>query len=441
MKNYYELLVQQCSVMADKLMLDCDGDRFTYGSLLDFVDRLAVSASEKGITSYKPILIIAEGPVYQVGAFLALERLGAVPILMHQDCSSDVVETIMQENNIYGMWQVGAMQNNFLRLDEAVADRYPWEVMGALTSGSTGVPKVLYRSFESWADFFQEQNRMFGVDADTVMFLHGSMSFTGNLNMFMSVLAAGGSVITCRRISGNYWNMLIMRNYATHIYMVPAKLQILGRAAMAENPYVRQIIAGSQLISLKAQQFLRKTFTRADIILYYGTSELNYISYKHLKLDDTDSRNLGKPFDGVKVKSVNGDLYVDTKYHVSGVKIPYCCGDTGYINDDGEIIFNGRKTDWINKGGYKISCLKLEQQIRNMDCVKDVAVIPFDDATRGQDIAAFVVTDGHTDSKKFRHDVGEYVDERERPKKLIFLEMLPLNDRGKVNKEALRELL
>ena len=38
-------------------------------------------------------------------------------------------------------------------------------------------------------------------------------------------------------------------------------------------------------------------------------------------------------------------------------------------------------------------------------------------------------------------DVGEYVDERERPKKLIFLEMLPLNDRGKVNKEALRELL
>ncbi|WP_027406503.1 AMP-binding protein [Anaerovibrio sp. RM50] len=441
MDNYYELLKKQSSVMPDKLMLDCDGERFTYSSLLDLVDGLAISASEKGIKPYKPILIIAEGPVYQVGAFLALEKLEAVPILMHQGYSSDAVEAIMQENNIYGMWQVGAIQNNFLLLDEAVEDHYPWDVMGALTSGSTGVAKVLYRTYESWAGLFQEQNKVFCVDADTVMFLHGSMSFTGNLNMFMSVLAAGGSVVTCRRISGNYWSMLIMRNCATHIYMVPAKLQILGIAARGDNPYVKQIIAGSQLISLKAQRALRKTFSRADIILYYGTSELNYISYKHLKLDDKDSRNLGKPFPGVDVKSVEGKLFVDTPFHVSGIKTPYCCDDTGYINDDGEIIFNGRVTDWINKGGYKISCLKLEQQIRNMDRVKDVAILPFEDDTRGQEIAAFVVTDGHTDSKKFRRDVGQYVDERERPKKLVFLEMLPLNDRGKVNKEALRELL
>ncbi|ORT99967.1 Long-chain-fatty-acid--CoA ligase [Anaerovibrio sp. JC8] len=372
---------------------------------------------------------------------MALEKLGAIPVLMHQDCSSDVVEAIMQENNIYGMWQVGTMQNNFLLLDEGVTDHYPCDVMGALSSGTTGVAKVMYRTYESWAGFFQEQNKVFGVDADTVMFLHGSMSFTGNLNMFLSVMAAGGSVVTCRRISGNYWNMLIVRNFVTHVYMVPAKLQILGVAAKGESPYVKQIIAGSQILSLKTQRALRRTFTGADIILYYGSSELSYISYKHLEIDDENTMNLGKPFEGIRVKSVDGVLVVDTPFHVSGVQVPYCCDDTGYINDDGDIIFTGRKTDWINKGGYKISCFKLEQQIRNMDNVRDVAVLPFADETRGQDIAAFVVTEGPADSKQFRHDVGEYVDERERPKKLVFLEMLPLNDRGKVNKEALKELL
>lgn len=441
MNNYYELLAEKSGKMPDKVMLDCDGDSFTYSSLLGLVEDLALGASKKGIKPYKPILIIAEGPVYQVGAFLALEKLGAVPILMHQDCTSDVVEAIIQENNIYGMWQVGPKQNKFLLLKEGAADRYPWEVMGALTSGSTGVAKVLYRSYDSWAGFFPEQNRVFGVDETAVMFLHGSMSFTGNLNMFMGVLAAGGSVVTCRRISGSNWHLLISRNMATHVYMVPAKLQILGLSAKSANHQVRQILAGSQLISPKAQKALRRAFPGADILLYYGSSELNYISYRHLQMDDRDARNLGKPFAGIKVESVQGDLYVDSPFHVSGIGVPYCCDDTGYFNDDGDIIFTGRKTDWINKGGYKISCLKLEQQLKNMAHVQDVAVLPFEDATRGQDIAAFVVTDEPVDSKEFRHDVGEYVDERERPKKLVFLESLPLNDRGKVNKQALKELL
>ncbi len=38
--------------------------------------------------------------------------------------------------------------------------------MGALSSGSTSVPKVLYRTYESWAGFFPIQNGIFNISGN-----------------------------------------------------------------------------------------------------------------------------------------------------------------------------------------------------------------------------------------------------------------------------------
>lgn len=62
--------------------------------------------------------------------------------------------------------------------------------MGAMTSGTTGRAKVLFRTYESWAGFFEEQNRVFGVTPDSCMFAQGSLAFTGNLNLYMGALYA-----------------------------------------------------------------------------------------------------------------------------------------------------------------------------------------------------------------------------------------------------------
>ena len=68
-------------------------------------------------------------------------------------------------------------------------------IMGVLSSGSTDLPKLLFRTYESWADFFPEQCRIFGLKRDSVAFTEGSMSFTGNLSVFASVLYAGASLV------------------------------------------------------------------------------------------------------------------------------------------------------------------------------------------------------------------------------------------------------
>ena len=57
---------------------------------------------------------------------------------------------------------------------------------------------------------------------------------------------------------------------------------------------------------------------------------------------------IGKPFPGVDVTLCNGEIYVDTPYSAIGITGPYSVGDTGYMDRDGYLYFNGRKDNVYN---------------------------------------------------------------------------------------------
>jgi len=438
--NYYDLLRDVCNNQPNRILLQTDEYCYSYREMLSLADYLANKAGLTEAVTGKIILILAKGPGYQAGAFLALEKMGAVPVLLHGDCKPEVMNKIVERNDIYGLWQINSQDNTLRVVNSPSNSPVANAVMGVLTSGTTGTPKILYRTYASWVDFFPTQNKVFGVDDNARMFIHGSLSFTGNLNMFLAVLWAGGTIITCDRMHGGYWHKLLYKQQVTHIYAVPTKLQLLGRGKNNTNLLVKWLISGSQLFTRENQMGLAAAFPQAKIITYYGSSELSYISFKVLE-DNREINNLGVPFDNIKVSSDQGRLYVETPFHVIGIKGRYCCGDTGYVNDRGEIIYTGRQSDWINKGGYKISCIKLCQEIRQMKGIRDVAVLPVKDQLKGQEIAAFVVAEPEITSGNLRKMFFNYLDERERPKKIVFLRELPLNDRGKVDNCRLQEYL
>ena len=80
---------------------------------------------------------------------------------------------------------------------------------GVLTSGTTGMPKHLWRTEKSWADYFDIQNDIFHINHATRIFVHGSFSFTGNTNMMLAVLWAGGQIVTSDKMQFILINALI----------------------------------------------------------------------------------------------------------------------------------------------------------------------------------------------------------------------------------------
>lgn len=431
MSNYYELLKKQTELNRDKILFHIGKNSYSYADVLNMVDTRAAELSSFSIKTGSAILVIGKGFIDQAVGFLAPQKLGIIPILLHHGLKEKEIQEIISNNKLQGMWNTSEGKFYSSGLDGEMHSEN--DVMGALTSGSTGVPKVLYRTYFSWAGFFDIQNEIFLVDENTRIFIHGNLSFTGNLNILASVLYAGGSAISSDRADVNNWLKLIKIHNANAIYLVPAKLNLLERGIDEPLPEIRSIITGSQTLTGDNLKILMKSLPNCKIYLYYGASELNYITYTVCDDLDRDIENVGKPFPGIKVFLKNGMIYVDTPYHVSGIEVPFTLKDMGKFNEKGELLFLGRQVNWINKGGYKISCVKIENKLKNMEGIQDAVVLPIEDKVRGTEISAYIVKDDEWSSENVRRSIRQQLPKVEIPKVIKFIEKIPLNDRGKVD--------
>lgn len=323
----------------------------------------------------------------------------------------------------------------------AAEDIPPRACMGVMTSGSTGKSKLLWRSCESWADFFPEQNKIFGLSENSIIFCQGSLAFTGNLNIYMGVLAAGGTIVAADKFAPKKWLAMINEYKVNAIYMIPSKLMVLIKAATAQNHNVHHIISGSQSMGRRKAAELKHIFPNTDITLYYGASELNYITYiKDADMTD-DETLIGKPFRGVHISIDHGEILVSTPYGIENIKMPFSLKDKGYIDENGNLHFQGRSDDIVNVNGIKISAYKVERAIMRLLPCREAAVLALHHG--GTDLlAAFaVLNEGRPIAradllKALRQELIDY----EIPKKFIYLNELPKNESGKIDRFALSEL-
>ena len=211
---------------------------------------------------------------------------------------------------------------------------------------------------------------------------------------------------------------------------MPTKLRLLTTGEPFEN--IRSIFTGSQVLTESQSLSLLKKFPAADLILYYGASELSFVTYKKISEQNAgDVNNLGKPFDGVKIFGRDGLIYVDTPFRVIGLENPCTVGDAGFIDEQGDLIFFGRGEDFINRGGVKIFASAVEQKLLTLDGIDAAAVVKVPDKIRGENFLAFVV--GHADKKIIRQALSP----AELPREIIFVKSLPVNASGKVDKKLL----
>lgn len=404
--DYLQMLKEQPQ---EKLALVEDSEAYTYARLVQEAQELRAALAYS-----EPAVFIHEDSIArQLVRFVAYSGTKTVPII-----ATEVSRT--------QQFDVGA-------IPEAAC-------MGVMTSGSTGKSKLLWRSYHSWADFFPEQNRVFGVDDKTVIFCQGSLAFTGNLNIYMGVLAAGGTLIVTQRFRPRHWLELMAEYGVNAIYLIPSKLLLLPKFMREQNTRVRSIISGSQSMGRVEADKLLEFFPEAEITLYYGASELNYITYiKDSEMTD-DRTLIGRAFAGVQVSVVDEEIFIDTPYHVENITLPFSLKDRGRLDAEGRLHFLGRTDDILSVNGRKVSAVKVSRALMDLPDVEEAAVlvVHVDDA----DVLTAFVGAGQEYSKQqlvklLRAGLEDY----ELPKQFIFLSELPHNESGKVDKAALKRLL
>ena len=115
-------------------------------------------------------------------------------------------------------------------------------------------------------------------------------------------------------------------------------------------------------------------------------------------------------------------------------------GDIGWLAGDGRLTLAGRSSDLIISGGYNVYPKEIELKLDQAPGVAESAVVglPHDDF--GEAVTAFVVADAAVDDAVLRAALDGQLANFKQPKKYIFLDALPRNTMGKVQKSDLRRV-
>ena len=422
-----ERLQQHKDLQPYKIALIVDEEQYTYGQLYDAIISMEFNNTSRIINlgqfndgqKNKVLLTQSLSFVEQLLQWLWGLYKGYIPMVCHNEMDVAYIDELARIISVEGV--------------PTSAD------FGVLTSGTTGCPKPLWRSESSWREFFDIQNNIFYINKDTKIFLHGSFSFTGVSNMVVAVLWSGGTVITTSSLRPIRWIQLIDKYHVDHIYALPTKLRLLVRHCKSKLDSISYIIGGSQVLDRQLMEQLELICPNMEFILYYGASELNYITYCTGKEWLDREGTVGRPFPSVIIAEQNGVIYVTTKHHIEGIPDTYTVNDCGYIDSDGYLMFHGRRGDVINKGGYEISIPEMELYLQSLQGVSEVAVITINDEIRGEDFIAYMVLEDNTELSKIIECIHHERPSVEWPKAILEIPMIPLTECSKVDKRKLKE--
>ena len=116
----------------------------------------------------------------------------------------------------------------------------------------------------------------------------------------------------------------------------------------------------------------------------------------------------------------------------------FATGDIASISPLGSHRIIGRaSTDLIKSGGYRIGAGEIEDVLLAYPAVREAAVIGEPDDDLGQRIVAFVVASGCDEATLVTY-VADRLSWHKRPRRVVFVEELPRNAMGKVEKSRLR---
>jgi fatty acid CoA ligase FadD36/malonyl-CoA/methylmalonyl-CoA synthetase len=165
---------------------------------------------------------------------------------------------------------------------------------------------------------------------------------------------------------------------------------------------------------------------------------------------------VGPPLDGVEVRILGDDEFGPIEVRGANVFTGYlgkpeataaalssdgwfATGDLGLFEPDGQLRIVGRQsTDLIKSGGYKIGAGEIENALLAHPAVAETAVLGVPDDDLGERVVAYVVAGEGVGAQELIDHVAATLSPHKRPREIRFVDALPRNDMGKVQKKLLR---
>ena len=226
---------------------------------------------------------------------------------------------------------------------------------------------------------------------------------------------------------------------------------------------IRLFISGSApLLEETFNEFNQRT--NHQILERYGMTETNMNTSNPLK-GNRKPGTVGLPLEDVQVRVVDEENNLLSQGEIGNIQIKgpnvfkgywempektkedfskdgfFNTGDKGLIDEGGYVSIIGRSKDMIISGGLNVYPKEIESLIDKIEGVLESAVIGLSDEDLGEKVVAVIVSEESKtlDEKKVISEIKDQLAGFKAPKEVKFIDQLPRNAMGKVQKNILRE--
>ena len=333
------------------------------------------------------------------------------------------------------------------------------DILIVYTSGTTGRPKgaVLTQSALLWNGF----NSIHAHDlsqSDHVLTSLPMFHVGGLNNQTLPALLAGATVTLQRRFEPGAWLADVAARKPTISLLVPAAMQ----AAIAHPDWARTDLTSLKMLnagSMVVPDSLIRAFHARGVPVgqIYGCTETAPIATVLLKEDAMRKPgSAGKPALHCEVKLADNEVWVRGPNVMRGywndpaataaALTPdgwFKTGDLARIDEDGCYWIMGRSKDVIISGGENIYPAELENVLADCAAIAEAAVIGMDDPKWGEAACACIVRKpgNNIEETEILNLFNNRLAKFKHPRRVVFLDSLPKNAMGKVQKFELKRLV
>ena len=404
--------LQRITAEADKTaFILSDGEQWTYQQTRDAFTSAPDLTGKVGILiEDRHLAGLVAGAVMNVTTCVPLDPKLTVSELKDRIALLDIKTIVAQsdkwrELTTPGFFQVHAKNHQLIWQGEAAPAELSKAALILMTSGSTGVPKIVSLSHDNL-----DHSATAIIDSlalgpeDRAVNLLPMMHIGGLFDLFFVPLIAGGSVVFADAGETKTIVSLLENENPTWLQGAPAMLQSILRH-QGDTPIKHQL----RLIRSVSAPLPDKLYTEISdffdvpVIEMYGMSETaGVITSNPLPPRDQKIGSVGVPVNcQVEIRNDN-EVWVKSKGLFAGYANAadndglwddewFFTGDLGSLDDEGYLFLNGRAKEVINRGGQKVSPKEIDELVESWPEIKEAAAFGFEHPTLGEEVGlAFV---------------------------------------------------
>ncbi|MCR6485173.1 AMP-binding protein [Amycolatopsis sp. OK19-0408] len=472
---------------ADRPCLRSLHETWTYGDVLARANRIAhVLTAELGVVPGNRVLLRGTNTPWLAACWLAVLKAGAVavstmPMLRRHELDKIVDRArpavVLCDEHLLDELPPGLPVVSYgAELAERCA-RHPATfadvetaaddvALLAFTSGTTGTPKAtmhFHRDLLAIADTFSRH--VLRPTADDLFCGTPPLAFTFGLGgLLVFPLHAGASVLLLERATPKELASIVAEHSVTVLFTAPTAYRaILGSG---DGPLLagvrRAVSAGEALPATVAEQYrevvgrplidgigstemLHVFISAADDAVRPGTTGTVVPGFRAAVLDlDGEPAPDGTP-GRLAVQGPTGCRYLEDPRQADYVHDGWnLTGDTYVREPDGYFRFVARSDDMIVSSGYNIAAPEVEEVLLTHPDVDECAVVGTPDPDRGAVVTAFVVLrpgvpPGPDVVRALQEHAKAVAAPYKYPRRVRFIDALPRNASGKLQRFLLRE--